>query len=57
MAEADGGYVRVDRAPLQFVTPDLVWGTARADAHLVRALKSAYDVAGVCAPGRFVGGI
>ena len=55
LAERDGGYVRADRAPLQFKTPDLVWGAARADASLMRALKAAYDAANVCAPGRFFG--
>ncbi len=47
LAEAEGGYVRVNRAPLEHKTSELVWGTGRADASLMRALKSAYDVAGV----------
>ena len=57
LAERDGGYLRVERAPFGVKTPDLVWGAPRADAHLMRGLKSAYDAADVCAPGRFAGGI
>ena len=56
-AETDGGYVRVNRAPLELKTPALVWGMGRADAGLMRALKAACDAANVCAPGRFVGGL
>ena len=57
LTEADGGYLRVNRAPLQCKTPDLIWGAPRADASLMHALKSSYDAANVCAPGRFIGGI
>ena len=57
LAAADGGYLRVERAPLEHKTPALIWGTPRADAHLMRALKASYDAANVCAPGRFIGGI
>lgn len=57
LAAASGGYLRVNRAPLEYVTPELIWGAPRADAPLMRALKAAYDAANVCAPGRLVGGI
>ncbi len=57
VADADGGWMRVDLAPVEAKTPDLVWGAPRADAPLMRGLKSAYDAANVCAPGRFVGGL
>lgn len=52
-----GGWLRVEKAPLEQKTPDLIWGATRADAPLMRGLKVAYDAANVCAPGRFVGGI
>ncbi len=52
-----GGWLRVEKAPLEEKTPDLIWGAGRADAPLMRGLKAAYDAANVCAPGRFVGGI
>ena len=57
LAEAGGGWMRVDLAPVEAKTPDLVWGEPRADAPLMRGLKAAYDAANVCAPGRLVGGI
>ena len=57
LAAADGGYLRVNRAPLEHKTPDLIWGEPRADASLMRGLKASYDAANVCAPGRFIGGI
>ncbi len=57
LAAAEGGYLRVNRAPLEYKTPDLIWGAPRADASLMRCLKSSYDAANVCAPGRFIGGI
>ena len=56
LAAADGGWLRVNRAPLDAKTPELVWGEPRADAPLMRGLKAAYDAAKVCAPGRLVGG-
>ena len=57
LSEKNGGYLRVNRAPLEHKTPELIWGEPRADASLMRALKAAYDAANVCAPGRFVGGM
>ena len=57
LAEQDNGYLRVNRAPLDAKSPELVWGAPRADARLMRSLKAAYDAADVCAPGRFIGGI
>ena len=57
LAEADGGWMRVNRAPLEAKTSQLIWGMERADAPLMRGLKSAYDAANVCAPGRLVDGI
>ena len=52
-----GGWLRVEKAPLEQKTPNLIWGAPRADATLMRELKAAYDAANVCAPGRFVGGM
>ena len=57
LTEKDGGYLRVERAPLPCKTPELVWGAPRADVALMRGLKAAYDVAKVCAPGRLMGAI
>ena len=57
LAAQSGGWLRVDEAPLEAKTPDLVWGAPRAEANLMRALKAAYDGANVCAPGRLAGGI
>ena len=55
--EDAGGHLRVERAPLELKTPELVWGRARGEVALMRALKAAYDPANVCAPGRLVGGL
>ena len=57
LAEKESGYLRVEKAPTEQKTPDLIWGMERADAKLMRALKTAYDPANVCALGRFIGGI
>lgn len=56
-AEKLDGFLVVERAPLQWKTPQLVWGAAGADVALMRRLKSTLDAANVCAPGRFIGGI
>ncbi|MDQ3814029.1 MAG: FAD-binding oxidoreductase [Armatimonadota bacterium] len=56
-AEGSGGYVVVEDAPAALKTLDFVWGAPRSDFALMRSLKQAYDAAGVCAPGRFVGGL
>ncbi len=57
LADEDGGYLRVERAPVEQKTPTLIWGEPRADASLMRGLKAAYDAANVCSVGRFVGGM
>src|SRR5690606_27261496 len=51
------GFVIVERAPEELKTPDFVWSKARGDFALMQSLKSAFDAANVCAPGRFIGGI
>lgn len=56
-SEDAGGWMRVERAPLEIKTPELVWGAPLGHVALMRALKKAYDSANVCAPGRLVGGI
>lgn len=56
-AEKSGGFLRVDEAPAGFKTPDLVWGAPRSDFVLMQRLKTVYDAANVCAPGRNVGGL
>ena len=56
-AEKLGGFLRVDEAPSEFKTPDLVWGAPRSDFVLMQRVKAVYDAANVCAPGRNVGGL
>ncbi len=56
-ARQAGGWLRVDLAPLEVKTPELVWGKPGSEVALMRALKAAYDGANVCAPGRLVGAI
>ena len=57
LVETARGWMIVERAPSEWKTPDVVWGKARGDWALMRALKEKYDAAQVCAPGRFVGGL
>jgi hypothetical protein len=52
-----GGFLRVDAAPAEIKTADLVWGAPRSDWVLMKRLKNVYDAANVCAPSRFVGGL
>jgi glycolate oxidase FAD binding subunit len=57
LAESAEGVTIVTGAPTELKTPDLVWGAPRGDFALQRHLKSTFDAAQVCAPGRFVGGL
>lgn len=56
-AAQNGGALVVERAPAEWKTPDFVWGAPQSDFFLARRLKEKFDAAGVCAPGRFVGGL
>lgn len=56
-AQSAGGFVVVERAPTVLKTPDFVWGATTSAFPLMQGLKGAFDAAGVCAPGRFVGGL
>jgi len=56
-AQADGGFLVVEKAPANLKTPDWVWGAPRDDFALMRRLKDSFDKPNVCAPGRFVGGL
>lgn len=56
-AEKLDGFLVVERVPLEWKTPDLVWGAPRADFALMKRLKCTLDAANVCAPGRFIGGL
>jgi hypothetical protein len=38
-------------------SPDVVWGTQRADFELMRRVKHSFDPQNILAPGRFAGGI
>ena len=57
LAHELGGWLRVDAAPLDAKTPELVWGKPGGEVALMRALKASYDAANVCAPGRLVDAI
>ncbi|MCZ7573234.1 MAG: FAD-binding oxidoreductase [Ardenticatenaceae bacterium] len=56
-AEALGGTLVVQAAPLKLKTPELVWGSPRSDFGLMRAFKQRFDPAGLLNPGRFFGGL
>ena len=56
-AVRNGGFVIVECAPTALKTPDFVWGSPRSDFVLMKRLKAKFDPAGICAPGRFVGGL
>jgi glycolate oxidase FAD binding subunit len=57
LASEYDGVVVVLRAPQELKTASFVWGKPRGDFALQRKLKSTFDAANVCAPGRFIGGI
>ena len=57
LANEHDGFVVVLRASLELKTPSFVWGNPREDLALQSKLKSTFDAANVCAPGRFIGGI
>jgi hypothetical protein len=57
LANEHDGFVVVLRAPQELKTASFVWGNPRGDFALQRKLKSTFDAANVCAPGRFIGGI
>ena len=56
-AEKCGGSLRVEAAPYEAKTPDFVWGAPASDFALQKRLKEKYDPRGICAPGRFLGGL
>ena len=56
-AESCGGWMIVEKCPREWKNWERIWGEKRSDWMLARRLKSAFDAAGVCAPGRGVGGI
>ncbi|HEY0075946.1 MAG TPA: FAD-binding oxidoreductase [Abditibacteriaceae bacterium] len=56
-AEKLGGFLIVEKAPVEMKTPELVWGQPRGDFALMKKLKQSFDAANVCAPGRFIGGL
>jgi glycolate oxidase FAD binding subunit len=56
-AARNTGFVLVERAPVALKTPAFVWGAPRPDFVLMKRLKAKFDPAGICAPGRFVGGL
>lgn len=56
-AEKLGGFLIVEKAPVEVKTPELVWGKPRPDFALMKKLKQSFDAANVCAPGRFMGGL
>lgn len=56
-AEKMGGFLIVEKAPIEMKTPELVWGKPRGDFALMKKLKQSFDAANVCAPGRFIGGL
>jgi hypothetical protein len=57
LANEHDGFAVVLRAPQELKTASFVWGNPRGDFALQRKLKSTFDAANVCAPGRFIGGI
>jgi hypothetical protein len=56
-AEKLGGFLVVERAPVEMKTPELVWGKPHGDFALMKKLKQSFDAANVSAPGRFIGGL
>lgn len=56
-ANALGGTLVVQAAPLALKTPELIWGAPRSDFGLMRAFKQRFDPDGVLNPGRFFGGV
>ena len=52
-----GGSLVIDQAPLALRREAGVWGEARGDFELMRALKAQFDPKGILNPGRFLGGI
>ena len=55
--EKCGGNLLVEAAPYDAKTPDFVWGAPLSDFVLQKRLKEKYDARGICAPGRFLGGL
>lgn len=53
-ARACGGYLAVTRCPLPWKPTMNIWGSPRADAHWMLALKQALDPCDRINPGRFV---
>ena len=56
-AENCGGNLTIESAPQNAKTPDFVWGAPSSDFVLQKRLKEKYDARGLCAPGRFLGGL
>jgi glycolate oxidase FAD binding subunit len=56
-AEALGGSLIVERAPVEVKLAAGVWGAAPDGVEIMRTLKDEFDPKGVLSPGRFVGGI
>ncbi|NIM05909.1 MAG: FAD-binding protein [Armatimonadetes bacterium] len=52
-----GGHLIVEAAPEEWRSGLDIWGQPPAELPLLRAVKQAFDPAGILAPGRFVGGI
>ena len=57
IAEAAGGQMIVERAPAALRDAVGVFGEARSDFFLHRAVKEKMDPKGILSPGRFVGGL
>lgn len=56
-AQGSGGWMILEAGPREWKSIERIWGAKRSDWALMQRLKSAYDAANVCAPGRFVGGL
>jgi glycolate oxidase FAD binding subunit len=56
-AEAAGGALVIERAPVELKRAAGVWGEPRGDFALMRRLKQQFDAAGTLNPGRYVAGI
>ena len=56
-AEALGGGLVIERAPVEVKLAAGVWGAAPQGVEIMRALKAEFDPKGVLSPGRFAGGI
>jgi glycolate oxidase FAD binding subunit len=50
-----GGYVVIERAPIELKSRLDVWGEGRPDLALMRELKRKFDPQGILNPGRFMG--